>query len=416
MNFIFKYLIFVVFLLGSVNTRAQSELDEYLNIATKNNAELKQAFNEYMASLQKIPQVKSLPNPTIAFAYLAKPVETRMGPQEYLLGISQMFPWFGTLKTKGNIANEMAKAKYEAFLEIKSDIINKVRSAYYNLYFNNKASNITNENIQLLLSIQKLALIKVEAGLVSAVDEYRIEMELNDLRNSLSTINNNRVVLTKIFYNLLNTKERINIKYPNDLGNINVVSPKTSLLDSIKANNHKLLAIEMQINASIESRVLAKKAGMPSFTIGADYISIGKGDKNLPGDDAFIFPKIGISIPIYRNKYKALEKEAYYNELAKREQQINMTNMIENLFEGAWKDYIVANDNINLYESQIQLAKKTLSILESSYAASNSKFEEFIRMQRRLLMYSLSLENAKVDKHKAVSYIFYLTASEQKTI
>jgi len=408
MNTYNKYIISGLMLLIALTANAQSQLNKYLEIATKNNPELKMAFNEYMAALQKVSQVKALPNPTVAFAYLLEPVETRMGPQEYKIGISQMFPWFGTLKSKGNSATEAAKAKYEIFLDVKSDVYNKVKNTYYNLYFNNKSALITAENIRLLSTIQKLALIKVEAGTVSAVDEYRIEMELNDLKNLLSTINNNKIVLQTKFKKLLNSDNNIIIHSPELLWENDFKITKENLLDSIKSGNHKLLSINMQISALKEKQVVAKKSGMPGFTIGADYISVGTGDMNLPGDDAIVLPKIGINIPLYRGKYKALEKEAYYNELAKKEQQINVNNMLDILFEKVWKDYKDAKDKMLLYKSQIHIAKKSLAILESSYAADNNKFEEYIRMERQLLRYSLSLEKARINKHKAISYIEYM--------
>jgi len=405
MNIINKYIIISILLFTSLISEAQSDLNEYLEIAVKNNPELKVAFNNYMADLQKVPQVKALPNPNIAFAYLLQPIETRMGPQDYKLSLSQMFPWFGTLKAKENAAEEIAKAKYEVFLNIKSNILNKVKTTYYNLYFNNKASRITRENIKLLKTIQNVALIKVEAGIASASDVYQIEMELNELNNALSQIKDNKIVLTTIFKSLLNINHQVEIHSPELLWENDFQESKSMLLDSIKTGNHQLLSINMQINAIRKKQVLAKKMGMPSFTIGAEYISISSGNQNLSGDDAIILPKIGISIPLYRSKYKAQEKEAYYNEQAKDQQRRNLYNTLDILFEKAWNDYKSSKDKIVLYKSQIEIAKKTLSILETSYSTNNSRFDEYIRMERRLIKYSLALEEARINKHKAISNI-----------
>jgi outer membrane protein TolC len=56
--------------------------EQYLTTAANNNPELKASFNEYMAALEKVPQVKSLPDPRFAFGYFIQPVETRVGPQQ----------------------------------------------------------------------------------------------------------------------------------------------------------------------------------------------------------------------------------------------------------------------------------------------------------------------------------------------
>ena len=122
---------------------AQEELEGYLQTAAENNPGLKARFNEYMAALEIAPQVSTLPDPQVAFAYFISPVETRVGPQQFRMSTSQMFPWFGTLKAKENVAIQSARAKYEVFLEAKSRLFNEVRSIYYNLYFNRKAIEIT---------------------------------------------------------------------------------------------------------------------------------------------------------------------------------------------------------------------------------------------------------------------------------
>ena len=150
-------------------------------------------FNEYLAALEVAPQVDALPDPQAAFAYFISPVETRVGPMQFNFSASQMFPWFGTLESKGNVANQAAKAKYEVFLEAKSKLFNEVRSTYYNLYFNQRSIGITRENLEILGTFQKLAKIKVEAGKVSAVDQYRIEMEIGDLENRLALFSRNNI-------------------------------------------------------------------------------------------------------------------------------------------------------------------------------------------------------------------------------
>ena len=149
----------------------------------------------------------ALPDPTVAFGYFISPVETRVGPQQFKISASQMFPWFGTLKAKENVSVQLAKAKYEVFLEAKSKLFNEVRSTYFNIYFNRRAIEITKENLTILNTFQKLANIKVETGKVSAVDEYRIEMEIGDLENQLALLLDKQKVLEVMFNNLLNVEK-----------------------------------------------------------------------------------------------------------------------------------------------------------------------------------------------------------------
>jgi len=386
----------------------QSELGNYLEVAAENNPGLKAKFNDYLAALDRAPQVKALPDPQVAFAYFIKPIETRMGPQEFKFSASQMFPWFGTLKAKENSAIQAAKAKHEAFEEAKVKLFHEVRTTYYNLYFNKKAISISLENIDILQSFRKMSEIKLEAGLVSALDGYRIEIEMGDLENQLALLRDKQFVLEVMFHNLLNTESKKEIWLPEELWLTDLALSKEAILDYIQSNNHQLLSLSFQQEALSFRKEVAKKTGKPNINIGFDYILTGKGDMNLAGTDAFVFPKIGLTIPLYRNKYKAMVKEVVYLETAKELELLNKSNILESLFEKGWKDYRDGERRIHLFHSQLELARKALHLLETNYATGNKNFEEILRMERKVLKYNLELEKAKADKQAAISFISYL--------
>ena len=65
----------------SISIFAQGQLDSYLTEAAQNNPGIKAKFNEYLASLEKVPQIGALPDPQVTFGYFIQPVETRVGPQ-----------------------------------------------------------------------------------------------------------------------------------------------------------------------------------------------------------------------------------------------------------------------------------------------------------------------------------------------
>lgn len=403
-----KKVLGIMLLLISTMVSAQDDLNKYLQIAAENNPGLKVKFNEYMAALEVVPQVKFLPDPQLAFGYFIQPVETRVGPQQFKFGASQMFPWFGTLKARENVAIQAAKAKYELFEETKSKLFNGVKTTYFNLYFNKKAIEITLENIEILNIFSRLAIIKVEAGLVSPVDEYRIEMEINDLENQLALLKDKQNVLEITFNNLLNVSNHSLIKTPNDLWIDDIQITKQAALDSINQFNHQLLGIEFQQQALQYKKELARLKGNPDFKIGIEYAVLGKGSNDLAGTDAFIFPTIGLSIPIYRNKYKAMIQEVVYLELAKTNEKINKTNILETLFENGWKNYLDGDRRISLYHKQLALAQNSLILLETDYSTGNKNFEEILRMDRKLIKYNLELEKAKSDKQAAIAFITYL--------
>ncbi|PLX03014.1 MAG: hypothetical protein C0594_11210, partial [Marinilabiliales bacterium] len=105
------------------------------------------------------------------------------------------------------------------------------------------------------------------------------------------------------------------------------------IMDSISMSNHKFKAITLQEDVLNFRKELAEKQGKPDFMVGFDYTFIGKGDNGLRGTDAFVFPRVGITIPLYRNKYRAMVNEVMLLKQANVSEQDNQLNILEILFE-----------------------------------------------------------------------------------
>ena len=404
-----KIIIGMLLLLISFWVHAQGDLNGYLQTAAENNPGLKVKFNDYLAALEVAPQVKALPDPQVAFAYFIQPVETRVGPQQFKISASQMFPWFGTLKAKENVAVQSAKAKYELFEDAKSKLFNDLRSAYFDIYVNTRAIHITRDILDILNIFKKLANIKVESGMVSAVDEYRVEMELGDLENQLALLLDKQTALEVIFNKLMNIDGYQKVNVPDTLWNTDIALGKKQLADSIMYNNHGLLSLALQKEALDYKKDVAQNLGRPGFSVGLDYISTGKGGNQFAGTDALVFPKIGLTIPLYRNKYKAMVNEVMYRTEAKDFEISDKENLLESIFENAWTEYQDADRRIRLYDSQLGLARQSIKLLETEYSTGNKNFEEILRMERRLLKYELELEKGRADKQASIAFINYLT-------
>ena len=395
--------------------QAQDELNGYLTTAAKNNPGLKAKFNEYLAALEKVPQVGGLPDPEISFGYFILPVETRVGPQHAKFSAMQMFPWFGTLGAKKDVAAEMAKQKFEAFEDAKSRLYYDVSSVYYNIYFIQKGIDITYENVNILSTLKRLALIRFEAGTGSAVDELRVSMEVADLENQLAYLRDSKEVLEVKFNNLLDVADDADVIVPDTLWDSPLSIPKISVMDSIIAQNHQLKRLEHKIMTWEKQETVARKVGLPSFSVGLDYTIVGKSSNPAMsgsaenGRDILMLPKVGITIPIYRKKYKAMVKEASLNMEAARFEQVEKVNQLSSLFEASYRDYADADRRVDLYRSQLRLAQKSLDILMTGYSNDGDSFEEVLRMERKVLKYALELDKSRSDKSAATAFIEYLT-------
>jgi len=405
-----KKLLYIILVFWGTIGFAQTSLDTYLLTAAENNSALRAIFYEYNASLEKVPQVGVLLDPMISFSYFILPIETRNGPQNAKISITQMFPWFGTLSAQKDAATMFAKAKYEIFEDAKSKLSYEVKASYYKMYFTQKAIGITQNNLSIVATFKNLANIKLESGSVSALDVYRVEMEINDLENQLALLKDNLFLQQVQFNNLLNVPEESLIVIDDTLIVSEELFVKAELKDSINLYNNVLKAFDLQIDALHKQERVAQKKGMPQISLGLDYAFIGEGMATSPnsGQDALMFPMIGISVPLYRAKYKAMIQEVRYMQQAKAEEKIDKSHSIQNMFEMSWRDYQDAERRLVLYVTQADLAQKSMSLLETAYASNTQKFEEVLRMERKLLSYSLELQKASVDKLTAKAFMTYL--------
>jgi outer membrane protein TolC len=272
---------------------------------------------------------------------------------------------------------------------------------------------ISTENIIILKMLRKLALIKVEAGLASSVDVLRAEMEIADLENQLALLKDNYQVMQTEFNNLLNVEKERAVNIPDSLLNQDLFMTRDAVLDSIENGNHQILQLEFMEASYAKQELAARKAGNPNIMVGLDYVITGKGSGTMAtvadaGKDAIVFPMVGISIPLYRQKYTAMVKESVMMQESAKSGIEDKINLLETMYEKADRDYRDAGRRILLFNGQTNKADKALGILQTAYETDGKNFEEVMRMERQLLKYELEREKARADKDAAVAFIYYL--------
>ncbi|MEZ5000629.1 MAG: TolC family protein [Bacteroidales bacterium] len=233
-------------------------------------------------------------------------------------------------------------------------------------------------------------------------------MEIGELENQLAMLKDQKEILTVGFNNMLDRASDQQVTLPVTLESIDFPISKEAAIDSVSLFNHTLLSIDFARESMEFKKELSRLQGNPSFTVGMDYTVIEKGDNNMAGRDAFMLPVIGMSLPLNRNKYRSIVREAAYLSEAKSDEMAEKKNNIETVFEKGWKEYIDAGRRVTLYMTQLDLAGRSSALLESAYSSGRVDFPELLNMEKKRLMYSLELEKARSDRYTAVAFINYL--------
>ena len=405
-----KYIIITVITLGfSILANAQS-LDEYFKIAAENNPGLQAKYKSFEAAMERVAQVSSLPDPNLSFGYFVSPVETRVGPQRARFSLTQMFPWFGTLKAQEDVATLMAEAKYQEFLDARNKLLYQVAAAYYPLYELKRLVEIENENISILTSYKEIASVKFQNGKGAMVDVLRVDIMLKDAATNLSILEQKKKPLEIRFNKLLNRQEDETIIVQDSLYVENL--PVTYRRDSLLTSNPLLDELDLKIKASEAQELAATKQGMPKIGVGLDYVIVGqRTDMSVPdnGQDV-LMPMVTMSLPIFRGKYKAAQKEAQLMHESYALQKEDAVNRLTSTYEMIWFEIQKQLDQIILFEEQIMTSQQSLNLLFTAYGNSGKDFEEVLRMQQQILKYQKMKATALSDYNIAIAELDYITA------
>ena len=405
-----KIITLIIILVSGLSAVQAQTLDSYLEMAAKNNPGLQSKYKEFEAALQKIPQVNALPDPSFSFGYFISPVETRVGPQRAKFSLSQMFPWFGTLEAKGDAAALMAAAKYQSFLEAQNKLYFDVAAAYYPLYELQQMQEIELENIEILESYKTIATRKFENGAAPMVDVLRVDIILKDSRTNLEILNEKEHALVSTFNNLLNRNENEDVIVADTLQATGVEIE--AVKDSLLLRNPTINALDLKTKASKANEIIAQKQGLPNIGVGLDYVVVGEPSGMSVADAGkdILMPMVSVSIPLFRKKYDAAEKEARFMQESYTLQKENVLNSLSSEFDRTLFEITQQLELLKLYREQVTTTEQSLNLLFSSYGNSGKEFEEVLRMQQQLLKYEKMMATAEVQYQIALAKLNYITA------
>ncbi len=386
---------------------AAQSMEDYQQMAAERNPEIRAAFQQYLAGLEESPQVGVLPDPEIAFGYFITPK-----PQKVRISLTQMFPWFGSLSDQKNIAENNAKAKFQAFQEARNQLFYEVEYTLMELYELERSIEIAAENLDILNSLVEISLRRYETAQASQVDVLRAQIEQEDLKTQIELLKDNRGVLIQRVNELLNRESTAKVVLPDTLNPDTSIEAGEILNDQIARRNPTLNRLRYQEDAARNMKTLAAKEGRPSFGLGVDYDIAAKSPGMAGSGKNGIMARASFRIPIFRKKYNAKVNQAEFNIQSVQSQIISQKNALETDLDASLRDYYDARRRFNLYDQmQIQRVNQALTIMMQKYATDYSDFEELLRMQRKLLDYQLSRVQALTDMQSTAAYIHYLSGA-----
>jgi outer membrane protein, heavy metal efflux system len=392
-------------------------LQHYLMEAAENNPGLEAAFNRWKAALEKIPQVKALPDPRFTYSYFIEEVETRVGPQEQRFAISQTFPWFGKLDLRGDIATAAAEAERQRYEQEKLDLFYRVKSAFYEYAYLAQSIETSRRHLRLLENIEEIARARLKSGAPQNA-AVQAQVELGKLEDRLQTLEAMRIPLSAQLSAALNRSRNAPLlPQPESINKTGGEFTDADVLSILSGTSPQLKQLEAQIRKEEAAVDLAHKSRLPDLTFGLSYIQTG--EARMPGvSDSGKDPlmaSVSVNLPIWFGKLKAEKQEAAFRQVAAQEQHTETRNRLEAGLQTALFRFRDAERKIRLYrDTLIPKAEQSLEVTRESFETGSDSFTALIDAERTLLEFRLSADRALADREIRLAEIEKLTGTQPR--
>ena len=279
-------------------------LSELLAEAERAHPAIKAEAQMIEAKRSHIPQVKSLPDPTVQVGWMGniRPFSVQhLDPSSYR-GISTMqeFPYPGKLKLRGQMAEkdvEMERWNLEA---TRRQVKAEVKSAYYELSAVDEALAVTQRNKNLLQKLARIAEEKYKVGKGLQQDMIRSQVEVSRILQTFTMLNQRRRTLAGKLNSLTLRPSETPIGPLAPVQKAELNYSLEELTEKGVANFPDIRRQEELIEQSQYAVNLARKDYYPDFRVGYDY----QQRPGLPDMHGF---NVGINVPIF---YKTKQREA----------------------------------------------------------------------------------------------------------
>jgi cobalt-zinc-cadmium efflux system outer membrane protein len=404
---LFLFIILFVYLFASnLKVKAQS-LEVLIQEALQNSSQLKAAEKRWGAAKAMIPQAGAWMDPMLSFEGMSATKDigfTKYSFMQKKIGLSQHFPFPGKLGLKKKMARYDADMMETDYQHLKNMLVSEVKTAYYELFFVNKAKEITEKNKVLLSDIAKLAETKYMVGQGIQQDVLSAHLELSKLDQKLIDLKNEETQIQFKLKTLLFRSKESSPVVPEEVKKTEFVVDREKLKKEALENNPMLREQKYLVDQSQVSYKLAKKKYFPDFELtlkyGEDQMSAGS-----LGKERFIETMVGFNLPIYffHKQNKMVEEKADLLSSAQESfsyKQNELTNDLEDKISELKRN----SDLLELFEDGIlPQAQQSFQSAQTAYQVNKVDFQTLLSGLMNLYEYEMNYYMTLTEYQKSLA-------------
>lgn len=344
---------------------AASSLETLIQEAEQHNPGVQSALRQVQALRHRIPQVRTLPDPTVSLGWAGNftPFSVQKGDPSSSRGVtaSQALPYPGKLKLRGQVADRETEAAWWEYENARRRLVADVKAAYFNYSFYEKAIETTAKNKELLKKLSQISEARYQVGKGIQQDVLKSQVEISRIQQRLTVLEQQYKTAQVRLNTLLFRDPEAPLPPPESLATPKLPYSLDELYQLAKEHDTGLQREQRIVERNQFAVSLARRDYYPDFNVAYTY----QQRPVLPDMNGFT---VTANIPIfYRTKQREAVREAAETLIGSERSKDNRQT---ELFFAVKEQYLLAKSSEGLFQlySQGVVPQSSLA-LESSLSA-----------------------------------------------
>lgn len=372
---------------ASLSLVSAQPLDQLIQQAYKAQPQLRALDYDYEALETAERLETSWAPPEVSMGIGVFPVETRVGPQVFKVGVQQKLPYRGDQKARQAVHQLDQQKVVSRKASTRLDLRFQIQSEYHELFILEQKEEVLRRALNILSKQRQERIRQMESGSGKYSSVLVIERSEEQYREQLRQIKNDREVIYSAISYWIGADSIQSIELATSF-------PEIASLESIPVQNSlaqhpEILWYDEEIQSLKAQQKVAQWENYPKIGVGVDYIwNAQRPNVELPdnGRDALI-PMVSISLPFltstYSKKKELLQSRALAAEWRRENERQRLSSEIHQAMERLKK----ARSQYEFLQSQIEKTRAIADMVAREISSSTATFFDYWELEEAIINY-----------------------------
>jgi outer membrane protein, heavy metal efflux system len=362
---------------------AELPLEALIEQVLVRNPTIAQMAAAYQAAQARYPQAVALDDPMFDVGIGPATIGADDVNFAYRVQISQRYPWHGKRALRGASALALASAAGHDIDDVRLQLIEATRSAFYDYYLAERALGVNDEADRLLKEFHKNALARFSNNLAPEQDVRQADVEIGRTRERRLALERMRQVAVARINTLLHLSTAAPLPPPP------AKLPATEPLPEVRALQDGALAARPDLKA-LADRIAAEEAALALAykEYYPDVTPFFMWDRFMGNREVEMAPQIGVqlNLPVRRERRAAALAEASARIAERQAELAGLIDQVNFQIEEAYQQVRESEKAVRLYDETIlKAADQNVKAALAAYTTGKVPFLSLLEAERSLV-------------------------------